>query len=43
MRVADVPMKATRPQYGALSNAKLRAAGMAMPEWRDALRRHLGA
>jgi dTDP-4-dehydrorhamnose reductase len=40
-RVADVPMKAKRPQYCALSNAKLRAAGVEMPEWRDALRRHV--
>jgi dTDP-4-dehydrorhamnose reductase len=43
VRVADVPMKARRPQYCALSNAKLRAAGIEMPEWRDALRRHLQA
>ena len=39
---ASVPLKAKRPQYCALSNAKLRAAGIEMPEWRDALRRHLG-
>jgi dTDP-4-dehydrorhamnose reductase len=38
---ASVPMKAKRPQYCALSNAKLRAAGVEMPEWRDALRRYL--
>jgi dTDP-4-dehydrorhamnose reductase len=38
---ASVPLKAKRPQYCALSNAKLRAAGCEMPEWRDALRRHL--
>jgi len=37
----SVAMKAKRPQYCALSNAKLRAAGVPMPEWRDALRRHL--
>jgi dTDP-4-dehydrorhamnose reductase len=41
VRVADVPMRAPRPQYCALSNAKLEAAGIAMPEWRDALARHL--
>jgi len=40
-KVADVAMKARRPQYCALSNAKLRAAGVEMPDWRDALRRHL--
>jgi dTDP-4-dehydrorhamnose reductase len=38
---ASVPLKAKRPQYCALSNAKLRAAGVEMPEWRDALRRYL--
>jgi dTDP-4-dehydrorhamnose reductase len=38
---ASVPLKAKRPQYCALSNAKLRAAGVAMPEWRDALRRYV--
>jgi dTDP-4-dehydrorhamnose reductase len=38
---ASVPLKAKRPQYCALSNAKLRAAGFEMPEWRDALRRYL--
>ncbi|MEO6008099.1 MAG: sugar nucleotide-binding protein, partial [Vicinamibacteraceae bacterium] len=40
---ASVPMKAKRPQYCALSNAKLRAAGVEMPEWRDALRRYLAS
>ena len=38
---ASVALKAKRPQYCALSNAKLRAAGIEMPEWRDALRRYL--
>jgi len=38
---ASVDLKAKRPQYCALSNAKLRAAGVEMPEWRDALRRYL--
>jgi dTDP-4-dehydrorhamnose reductase len=40
---ASVPLKAKRPQYCALSNAKLRAAGVEMPEWRDALRRYLAS
>ena len=40
---ASVSLKAKRPQYCALSNAKLRAAGVEMPEWRDALRRYLQA
>lgn len=38
---ASVPLKAKRPQYCALSNAKLRAAGVTMPEWREALRRYV--
>jgi dTDP-4-dehydrorhamnose reductase len=38
---ADVKLRAARPQYCALSNEKLRAAGAAMPDWRDALGRYL--
>lgn len=41
VKVADVPMKAKRPQYAALSNQKLARAGFRMPEWDDALRRYL--
>jgi dTDP-4-dehydrorhamnose reductase len=41
VKVADVPMKARRPQYAALSNAKLARAGIQMPKWEDALRRYL--
>ena len=41
VKVADVKMKARRPQFAALSNAKLAAAGVAMPPWQDALRRYL--
>ena len=41
VRVADVPMKAPRPQYCALSNAKLAAAGVTMPTWQDAIGRYL--
>jgi dTDP-4-dehydrorhamnose reductase len=41
VKVADVPMKAKRPQYAALSNAKLARAGFEMPSWQDALRRYL--
>lgn len=36
-----VSLKAARPKYCALSNAKLAAAGIVMPSWQDALRRHL--
>jgi dTDP-4-dehydrorhamnose reductase len=39
--VADVKMRAPRPRYAALSNAKLLAAGAAMPTWEDALARYL--
>jgi dTDP-4-dehydrorhamnose reductase len=43
VRVADVQMRAPRPQYCALSNAKLAAAGVVMPPWEDAIARHLPA
>jgi dTDP-4-dehydrorhamnose reductase len=43
VRMADVQMRAERPQYCALSNAKLADAGIVMPDWRDALRRHIDA
>lgn len=36
-----VALKAPRPRYCALSNAKLAAAGIPMPEWTDALTRWL--
>ncbi len=38
---ADVTMRATRPRYCVLSNARLAAAGFTMPDWQDALRRSL--
>ncbi|HYT66135.1 MAG TPA: dTDP-4-dehydrorhamnose reductase [Vicinamibacterales bacterium] len=41
VKVVDVPMKARRPQYAALSNAKLAGVGIQMPSWQDALRRYL--
>lgn len=41
--VADVPLRAARPKYCALSNEKLRAAGITMPTWQDALGRELQA
>jgi dTDP-4-dehydrorhamnose reductase len=40
VRVADVTLKARRPQYCALSNEKLRQAGIEMPTWQDALARY---
>ena len=39
-READV---ARRPLYCALSNQKLRDAGLVMPTWQDALRRHVAS
>jgi dTDP-4-dehydrorhamnose reductase len=41
VRVADVPLRAARPQYCALSNEKLRSVGVAMPSWQDALARYV--
>ena len=41
VKVADVPMRAARPQYCALSNDKLAAAGAAMPSWQDAVARYV--
>ncbi len=39
--VDSVRMRAARPRYCALSNEKLREAGIEMPTWRDALGRYL--
>ncbi len=39
--VKDVKLRAPRPQFAALSNAKLAAAGYAMPPWQDAIARYL--
>jgi dTDP-4-dehydrorhamnose reductase len=41
LRFADVHLPAPRPQYCALSNAKLAAAGIQMPTWQDALGRYV--
>lgn len=38
--IADVKLPAPRPRYCALDNGKLRAAGVEMPTWQDALARH---
>jgi dTDP-4-dehydrorhamnose reductase len=37
VRQADVALRAERPQYCALSNAKLAAVGVTMPPWQQAL------
>jgi dTDP-4-dehydrorhamnose reductase len=39
--VRDVKLRAVRPQFAALSNAKLAAAGYQMPTWQDAIARYL--
>jgi dTDP-4-dehydrorhamnose reductase len=39
-RAADVAFPAPRPMFAALSNHKLREAGIAMPSWQDALARY---
>jgi dTDP-4-dehydrorhamnose reductase len=41
IRMADVPLRAPRPLYCAMSNQKLREVGIEMPGWRDALARYL--
>ncbi len=41
LRLADVPLRAQRPRYCALSNAKLASVGIMMPAWQDALARYL--
>jgi dTDP-4-dehydrorhamnose reductase len=38
---SDLKAQATRPQYCALSNQKLVAAGIDMPSWQSAIERHL--
>jgi dTDP-4-dehydrorhamnose reductase len=43
VRMADMQLKAKRPLYCALSNEKLRSAGIEMPAWQDALQRSLTA
>ena len=41
VRLADMRLRASRPQFCALSNEKLRSVGIDMPSWQDALRRYL--
>jgi dTDP-4-dehydrorhamnose reductase len=42
VKSTEVKLKARRPVYCALSNEKLRDAGIAMPTWQDALKRYIG-
>jgi dTDP-4-dehydrorhamnose reductase len=39
--MGDAGLRATRPKFAALDNAKLTAAGVPMPTWQDALRRYV--
>ncbi len=39
--MAEASLRAERPRYSALSNAKLRGARVAMPTWQDAIGRYL--
>lgn len=43
VRAADVRLKARRPQFAAMSNRKLTSLDIPMPDWSDALRRHVAA
>jgi dTDP-4-dehydrorhamnose reductase len=44
VRVADVTLRAARPQYCALANDKIAAAiGRPLPSWQDAIVRHLAS
>lgn len=43
VNAAEFPTVAARPRFCALSNAKLKSAGIDMPDWRNALTRHLRA
>ncbi|MBW8868459.1 MAG: NAD(P)-dependent oxidoreductase, partial [Acidobacteria bacterium] len=40
-RMADLDMRVRRPLNAAMSNEKLRTAGIPMPTWQDALARHV--
>ncbi len=42
-KMADLTMRVRRPLNAAMSNEKLKSAGVAMPAWQDALERHVRA
>lgn len=42
-RMADLAMRVRRPLNAAMSNEKLRRAGITLPTWKDALSRHVRA
>jgi dTDP-4-dehydrorhamnose reductase len=41
VKVEEVKLRAARPQFAALSNEKLRQAGIDMPAWQDAIGRYV--
>jgi dTDP-4-dehydrorhamnose reductase len=41
--VADVRLKAARPQFAAMANAKLESVGVRMPSWQDVIARYVPA
>ena len=43
VRMADMKLRAERPMYCVLSNAKLATLGITMPAWQDAVARYLTA
>jgi dTDP-4-dehydrorhamnose reductase len=43
VEVATISLPAKRPKYCALSNEKLHGVGIGMPDWQDALARHIAA
>ena len=43
VRMADMNLRAERPMYCVLSNAKLAALGITMPTWQDAVARYVGS
>jgi dTDP-4-dehydrorhamnose reductase len=43
VRMSDLQLRAARPLYCVLANAKLRDAGIDMPSWQDALARYVAA
>jgi dTDP-4-dehydrorhamnose reductase len=40
IQMADAKLKASRPRFAALSNAKLDAEGICLPSWQDAIARY---
>jgi dTDP-4-dehydrorhamnose reductase len=41
LTLETVTLRAARPKFCALSNARLASIGIAMPSWQDALRRYV--